>query len=303
MPFEATPELPTAVLDAIPNPVLVKDAETRYVWVNEAFERLFSVTKDSLLGQLDVDVFHNRQAAQCNGGDLRVLSSGEVDEAEETVVDPVLGERQTITRKSRLVIGDQHFLVGVMHDITDVTEKNQQLEETRRLLEEQAVELRRLASTDPLTHCLNRRAVFGRGDQILGETSMMGVIVIDLDHFKSVNDNHGHDVGDSVLVHFAETARSCIRASDLLARIGGEEFAILLPGADLMKVNEVASRICDAVAESPAIHGGSTIPFTVSIGAAHTDCTDAASLDYLLAIADTRLYLAKQQGRNQVVAA
>ena len=127
-----------AVLDILPNPVLVKDDETRYVWVNCAFEDLFQVRRADLLGCLDSEVFVDRQAAQCNGGDLRVLESGEVDEAYETMFDPSGSAVETVTRKIRLDIptadGSTRVLVGVMHDVTEVNDANRQLERTSALL-------------------------------------------------------------------------------------------------------------------------------------------------------------------------
>ncbi len=160
MSIHGVPDRPVKVLDALPNPVLVKDAETRHVWVNQAFERLFSVRSDDLIGRLDADLFQDRQAAQCNGGDLRILASGDVDEAEETAIDPGLGPRETITRKSRGAVGDTSYRVGVMHDVTDVVETNRRLNGAGEVLKNQAVELPKLATTDPLTGCPNRRALF-----------------------------------------------------------------------------------------------------------------------------------------------
>lgn len=295
------PELPIAVLDAVPNPVLVKDAETRYVWVNAAFERLFNVRREDLIGELDANVFQDRQAAQCNGGDLRVLESGEIDEAEETVVDPDLGPRRTITRKSRLTVGDESFLVGVMHDITEVTEQNRKLTKAGEVLEDQARELQRLASTDSLTDCLNRRALMTQAAEIIGDESI-GVIALDLDHFKDVNDHYGHGGGDAVLAHFAATVRNQLRGLDVFGRVGGEEFIILLPRASEEVVGAVAERICASVRATPAEHESEMIAHTVSVGVAHKPQNSTVSVDELLRTADARLYDAKSGGRDQVAA-
>lgn len=295
--FTIEADLPLAVLDAIPNPVLVKDAETRYVWVNRAFELLFDVRSDDLVGRLDRDVFRQRQAAQCNGGDLRVLESGETDEAEETVFDPELGPRQTITRKQRLVVGDRRYLVGVIHDVTEVVTQNRRLQEATE-------QLRVLASIDPLTGCLNRRAMYEQANQVLDAS--IGVILIDLDDFKRINDTYGHDAGDLVLQQFAAIVRDTIRDDDLFARLGGEEFALLLPGATDEHTRAIAERICDAVAADPINAIGESILTTVSVGALCTEapCSgEPSSLDDMLIEADARLYEAKHAGRNQVVMA
>ena len=122
-------ELPISVLDILPNPVLIKGSDLRYVWVNAAYEKLFGVTCADLKGKLDKDFFKDRQVAQCNGGDLRVLDSGEIDEAQETVFDAHGQPRETITLKSRLELSDRSvYLVGVMHDVTEVVAANRALE-------------------------------------------------------------------------------------------------------------------------------------------------------------------------------
>lgn len=301
MEFTEGTGLHVEVLDVLPNPVLVKDSETRYIWVNRAFERLFDVRREDLVGQLDVDVFKNRQAVQCNGGDLRVLASGEVDEAYETMFDPIAGPRETITRKSRLDLADgRRYLVGVMHDITDVTRINRELSTTKQLLESQADELYRLARTDPLTGCLNRRAMF---DVARAEFAAFGgaggLAVLDLDHFKTVNDRLGHVAGDAVLVGFVDIVRNVVRRTDSLARLGGEEFALLLPGASADDTQRIAQMVCEEIASQPIAYGGGSIPVTVSIGAVHA--VDGFDLDQWLAQADALLYRAKSAGRNTVM--
>ncbi len=293
--------LPVAVLDAVPNPILVKDDETRYVWVNKAFERLFGVDRAELVGECDADVFQDRQAAQCNGGDLRVLASGEVDEALETVIDPDLGPRETITRKSRLTIGGQHYLVGVMHDISEVSEKNRQLTEASAVLERQAVELQRLASTDPLTGCANRRELLDRAAELV-HADRVGVIALDLDRFKAINDTHGHDGGDAVLVQFVETVRAQLRPSDVLGRLVGEEFLVILPDTSAEQVEVIAERLRAGTVATPAQHSGARILHSVSVGVVHTGADEIVAIDELFALADSRLYEAKRQGRDRVVA-
>ncbi|MEM9134539.1 MAG: GGDEF domain-containing protein [Actinomycetota bacterium] len=299
MRFTTDTDLPIAVLDILPNPVLVKDHETRYVWVNPAFERLFDVARHDLVGRLDIDVFKDRQAAQCNGGDLRVLETGEVDEAYETVYDPELGPRETITRKSRLTMGDAHYLVGVMHDVTEVQATNRRLIETTEQLEEQAQELHRLANADPLTGCLNRRALFASEEDAVADRR--GLVMFDLDHFKSINDRYGHGAGDAVLVHFSSVVDRCLREGDRLARFGGEEFVAVLPGATLEQTREAAERIRAAVAAAPADVDGLSIAYTVSIGGVHEEGGSDRGIDRLLVLADNHLYEAKDSGRNRAV--
>ncbi len=300
MPIRSLPGLPVAVLDALPNPVLVKDAETRYVWVNQAFERLFHVRREDLEGRLDVEVFQDRQAAQCNGGDLRVLETGEVDEATETVVDPEMGERETITRKSRIELDGVRFLIGVMHDVTDMVEQNRELTRVGTLLEAQAVELQRLASTDPLTGCLNRRALFRTMSELLESDGDLGIISFDLDHFKDVNDTVGHEAGDHVLTEVIDRVRREVRTTDLVARIGGEEFVVMLPEHDRAGTERVAERIRAAIAGDPVDLVDGTWSVTASVGATHRRAGDDETVEELLRDVDRLLYDAKGAGRNTV---
>lgn len=295
--FASEAGLPVAVLDAIPNPVLVKDAEARFVWVNRAFEQLFDVRVGDLVGRLDSEVVQQRPSGPCDEGDLRVLESGHTAEVAETVIHPEHGPRETITRKRRLTVDGRHYLVGVMHDVTEVMTQNQQLQAATE-------QLRILATIDPLTGCLNRRAMYEQANALLDES--IGVILLDVDDFKRINDTHGHDTGDLVLQQFATIVREKIRDGDLFARLGGEEFAVLLPGADDEHTRAVAERICDAVATDPINSIGESIRTTVSVGAlcaAAPRAGESSNLDDMLLEADARLYEAKHAGRNQVVMA
>lgn len=303
MPFTRNPDLPIGVLDILPNPVLVKDADLRYVWVNKAFEKLFNVSHASLVGRLDTDVFKDRQSVQCNGGDRRVLASGEVDEAYETVFRNGVEPRVTITRKSRLTVEDRSYLVGVMHDVTEVTEANKALEQHKAMLEEKSLKLQEMAYTDPLTGVMNRRRLAETAPVIFGTHRNTGVVLTsDLDHFKRINDTYGHDIGDAALIHFVEIAQSAMREGDMIARSGGEEFVILLPGTGTEDGFAIAERIRTCLEDTPLKAADTDIKMTVSIGMAYCDGREF-DLNGLIKMADTSLYEAKDTGRNRVVVA
>ena len=277
-------DLSFSIMDILPNPVLVKDQELRYVWVNSAFETLFNVDRNDLLGRTDIEFFVERQAAQCNGGDLRVLETGDTDEAYETVINSNGEARETLTRKTRLTQSDGRvFLVGVMHDVTD---------------------MQRLADTDPLTGVLNRRSIDEHVEEAFAEVGNRGsLLLFDLDHFKTINDSWGHDAGDHALIHFAEIARSVLRPQDRIARVGGEEFVILLPGVESHVAVEIAERVLSNLESAPLEWEGQMIPMTASVGVvAKLDDSPFAAAD-LMPLADEQLYRAKDNGRNQVMAA
>lgn len=163
------------------------------------------------------------------------------------------------------------------------------------------VEADKLARTDALTALPNRRHFFRSAEAALADARMHGrplaLLALDVDHFKRINDQGGHQLGDTVLREVAQCCRSSLRASDLAARLGGEEFAMLLPDTDLGQAQQLAERLRAAIAELqlPAA-------VTVSIGCAELS-SSMASVDALLARADDALYAAKQGGRNRVSSA
>jgi len=242
---------------------------------------------------------------QCNGGDLRVLETGIVDEAYETVFKSDSEPRETITRKSRLSLDDGRvFLVGLMHDITDVSKTNRELEQSKKRLEEQSETLRQMANTDSLTGCLNRRALFDVASNCFERhRNAGGLFLLDIDFFKAVNDRYGHEAGDAALVHFAEIVRKAIRDGDELARVGGEEFAVLLPGATEDEIQTVAERIRTTIEDTPLNFNDHHIKLTVSIGVTHKIDEAPFDLDERLSKADAGLYQAKHEGRNRIVQA
>lgn len=172
-----------------------------------------------------------------------------------------------------------------------------ELEESRRALAEQA-------STDPLTHLRNRRSFYEQGSQHIASAKRYGgelsVLLLDIDHFKRVNDLHGHQAGDEVLVRVAELLSETVRNGDVVARVGGEEFAILLPETNRLGAGVLAERIRAGIEKAEINAAGSRIPVTASLGLATFGAEQAESIDEFLAIADRRLYLAKNGGRNRI---
>lgn len=167
-----------------------------------------------------------------------------------------------------------------------------------------AAELRSLASTDPLTGLDTRRSFFSTAREALSrgmpEGRVGGLLMIDLDDFKRINDRHGHRVGDRALAHFASTLRHALQPGDLAGRYGGEEFCALLARTRPEDVARAAETIRAAVADTQFEHEGEGIALSVSIGVATT--SEALEFEPLLAIADRRVYVAKSMGRDRVVA-
>lgn len=164
-------------------------------------------------------------------------------------------------------------------------------------------QLRQLARRDPLTGVLNRRAMRAALDQHARQRRRAAgtfcVLMIDVDHFKAVNDRHGHEAGDRALTHIASLMTQALREQDRLGRFGGEEFAALLPSADLAQALAVAGALHLSVQRSPLLHGTLTVPLSVSIGVAQW-AGPAEDPTRLLARADDALYRAKRLGRDRV---
>jgi len=170
-------------------------------------------------------------------------------------------------------------------------------------LEEKNRELQELAYYDPLTGLPNRRFFFEHASLIFEEVKRyekpLSLLVIDIDHFKKINDTYGHDVGDVVLKAFADVLGGIVRKSDICARFGGEEFLVLLPNTDLEGARVLAERIRATVAKKPVEHGSIVIVFTVSIGISQYR-KGMQNIDELIKEADIALYRAKEGGRNRV---
>jgi diguanylate cyclase (GGDEF)-like protein len=163
-----------------------------------------------------------------------------------------------------------------------------------------------LATIDSLTGVYNRRTFKELAEPQLSRSRRaqlpVSLLMLDLDHFKRVNDTYGHLGGDDVLRAFATLVRSCLRKEDLLARYGGEEFVLLLPGASQNAAFSLAQRIREEVASKPFAANGHLVRVTVSVGLACEGGDTLPSLEAMLGRADEALYKAKNDGRNQVVA-
>jgi diguanylate cyclase (GGDEF)-like protein len=159
------------------------------------------------------------------------------------------------------------------------------------------------AMTDPLTGLLNRRAFLQDAESLLQQQTArdrpIAVLLIDLDHFKSINDRFGHAVGDKVLQIFAKTTRGGLRQTDLVGRLGGEEFTVVLADAGMDNAYLVADRLRKAFAAAAAVVDGETIYATASIGVS-VIIDPRQDLAKLITLADQALYLAKARGRNRV---
>jgi len=261
--------------------VMVLDGE-HIIDSNPKLEQLFAQTREQLLGQPLSQLFDS--SSQQPLSELLQQADGRPHDllAQRADGQPFAAELSI----ARLAEAQQQVA-----EIRDVSQ--------RKALEEQ---LRQLATTDPLTSALNRRAFQQRAEHELVRSQRQGtplcLAMLDLDHFKRVNDQYGHAVGDKVLVAFSELCRQQARSTDLFARFGGEEFVILLPDSDLNAAQLRLERLRNALHAQPLDTAQGPLHVTVSIGLSCAQPGD--SLQQLLQRADAQLYNAKAQGRNRI---
>jgi diguanylate cyclase len=288
------------LLDAMAEGMVVQDMSGTIISCNAAACQLLGLTEAEVLGRTSKDP---RWRTVTELGDdlagedhpsMRALRTG------VAVRDAVLGLHLPNGALSWLsvnavpVFNDDGVLVNVVCTFSDIT--------LRKSVEANLV---MQAQTDSLTGLSNRRALEARVAELKRQPSErpFSLVQLDIDHFKLVNDTHGHTKGDEVLKAVAEAMRTCLRAEDLPARTGGEEFCVLLPGADTLAASRVAERIRQAVeATEIELVEGTAVRVTVSVGVACCVTADF-ELREQQDRADQALYRAKQAGRNQVMVA
>jgi diguanylate cyclase (GGDEF)-like protein/PAS domain S-box-containing protein len=310
-PSSVIPERVRETLDTLVEGVVVLDKEQRIVLANKAFARNTGHTTDELQGSRVPDIRWSRRGEA--GTDAypweRSIRDGEAQTGVMLELDSKIEGLRTFMVNSMPILGGDGKRRGALatfDDVTNIERKNLQLEQMLASLKESRDEIRRqndelqlLATRDPLTACLNRRAFFHQFELQWTVLTTQGrdlvCIMADIDHFKSVNDNHGHSTGDQVLQQISALIRSSVREDDLVCRYGGEEFCILLPGAEIQAGLQFAERLRAAIAAQPCV--GLTI--TASLGVTSLGAGSEKPRD-LIDQADKALYASKRGGRNRV---
>ena len=280
-----------ALLDSTPDSVYVKDRDARLLRVSLSMVRnLGFADRAEIVGKSDVDLFGEDFGHRTYLEDLRVM---ETDEPIAGLIESRLlddgGQNWTLTTKlpvhdeSGNVIG----LVGITREINE--------------LKQAEMSLQYLATHDTLTALPNRFLMMDRLNQVLAraerDASTCGVLFVDLDDFKAINDSAGHEAGDGALRAIAERLQSCVRASDTVARLGGDEFVIVLEHATLAEATVVADRV-RATVSGPIPLAARSHVVTASVGISlYPD--HAADSSGLLTAADYAMYLAKRSGKNR----
>lgn len=288
-----------AVLDHLPFGMMVVDKDIRCRYWNRQSEALFGfppgfvhqgipmeevlrqIARNGIYGPGNIEDHVSRR--------LKIIGSFKAHSFELTRPD---GRNLHIVAAPVMVGGEAEGLVLLQEDITERKSYQATLE--------------RLATTDHLTGLLNRRAFLEASEREIRRAHRykqpLALVMLDVDHFKRINDDHGHPAGDEVLRRIATTCRGLLRDEDLMGRLGGEEFAITLVQPPLQIAAAVAERLRKAVSDLSIAFGGERIAVTISLGIAEID-DSVSNLDLLISKADECLYTAKREGRNRICAA
>jgi len=280
------------LIHSIPDLVWLKDTQGVYLACNKRFEDFFGAKEDKIIGKTDYDFVHKELADFFREDDKNVMTNNQTSINEEEIVFASDGHRELIQATKIPIYDEQGKLMGVLgigHDITELKAHENQLEH--------------IAHYDPLTGLANRLLFSDRLHQAIAQANrgghILAVTYLDLDGFKEVNDKHGHDVGDRLLVSIAHRLKGVLREEDIIARLGGDEFVCVMvdlndPAAGI----PIIERMLEVVKEPVAIDG-ELLEVSASIGVTFYKNNESIDADQLIRQSDVAMYEAKQSGKNR----
>lgn len=279
------------ILNNVDAYIYMKDSTRHFRYVNSKVAELFGLTAEEIIGKRDIDVIPQEFADQFWQTDKLVFENDE----KITINEASLGADNKIHHYLSIKVPcdfkeNTKTLIGFSTDVTELY----QLKE----------KFKQLANTDELTGLYNRRYFFENAkrefNRAVRHQHQLAVISIDVDYFKAINDKYGHPIGDQALIKIAQFITPTIRAEDTFARIGGEEFSILLPNTSKSQCQKAAERLRDLLDTNPIIlEKNIQLEIKISVGVSIIKATDTSFQD-LYARSDIALYKAKSIGRNQV---
>lgn len=298
-----------SVINAIPDPVFVKDQNHCWIVLNEAFARFVGYPVDELLEKSDPAFFPQTEADVFWQHDDLLFRQGQAREHEEEFTDRNGFTHLIATKRSlHQDAAGNRFLVGVIRDITERKRTEEELKRTAAELVRSNAELKMsrdhlsfLANHDTLTGLPNRKLFYERLSQSIEwaaiNNQMVALLFLDLDGFKEINDTKGHDMGDLVLKAVAERLMGCLRGSDTVARLGGDEFTVILPA---IPSEQDAARVADKVLTTLSktfLIESEQLNVTTSVGISLYPL-HAEDMEELIRQADQAMYRAKERGKN-----
>ena len=316
-PSNVIPDRVSAALNILAEGLVILDNNGRIVFVNTAFEQKLGQPSASLIGKNLSDFDWIPTDNDKNEVPYRLpwqlLLDGLEAEHSNLKLYTQLKENLSFTVNIAPIQTADAGIRGVVvtfDDITELENKNvvleralSQIKHSQREITRQNKKLQILATRDPLTGLLNRRSLFEGFATLLSEMEddeVLSCIMLDIDHFKLVNDRFGHGTGDMVIKSLSQILSETARSDDLVGRYGGEEFCIVLPGVDEKLAADIAERIRLVVNNHKSDEATGLIPFTASFGVSSVSGGDSKP-EFIIDIADKALYSAKKSGRNQVV--
>lgn len=308
-PSKVIPSRVREAFDSLAEGVLVLDANKQVVLANQAFEKATGRTTEKLMGQpverlpfahrgedVDQPLPWHATDDECKPVRGQLLSYDGSDVTFSVSSAPILNEK-----------GENRGTLASFEDVTQLEKKKNELSELVQHLHRSSAEIQRqnreleqLANHDPLTGCNNRRSFFQQFESLWLAARRykmpISAVMVDIDHFKSINDRFGHAIGDDVLQTVAVALQEPMREADLLCRYGGEEFAVVMPHTDIVQAAVAAERLRQSIARIQFPE----LKVTASLGISAISESPADPQE-MLDQADKCLYVAKRQGRNQVV--
>lgn len=294
-----------AILNSLPDHVFILDAQGRYI---ESFGGTFypnNFNAESYTNRYLSDVLSPSKAEELNAfiNDVIRTKQPKVVKYSIALQDHLL---LPIEELKGLAIPEESWFEAIIKPVESANQQESWVIWSVRdvtkthLLEKR---LKKLSEIDELTNVLNRRAFLANLESALSEhsnpTETLSCMMIDIDHFKEINDQVGHFSGDQVISHVAKICQGTIRSCDFIGRLGGEEFAVILTTTSAIQAYDVAERLRKAIEKAPCIVDGIEISATVSIGVAEYDA-QVTSARELMIHADKAMYYSKHSGRNQV---
>lgn len=292
-------------IDALPNPIFIKDSEGKFVYFNRIYAAFFGMEREDYLGKsvLELGFLPEEDRKRYQEEDLRLIRDADLLHYEKDYTSAKGKVCPAFYWSSGFAVPGtgEKGLVGEIVDISKERELAKRLQSNVKELERANAVIAAASKIDMLTGVFNRGFLEEQDKVFLSwtreRTVPVGFLMLDLDHFKAVNDTFGHRAGDQVLADFAKLVRGCCRQNDLIFRYGGEEFVVFLYGAEPDTARTVAERIRETCARELKRPDGAAITVSVGVACYHP----GEKLDRCIEMADAALYRAKETGRNKVV--
>ena len=295
----------TASMNALPNPIFIKNDQLQFVFFNQAYRDFFGFKGNENIGKRvqDLTYLPQEDRARYHAEDSALLQSLSViqydmpfQKADHKIVDTLYWSKGFQTSET-----GENGLIGEIVDITEEKELERRLKLKMSALNVLLREAKDASNTDPLTKLYNRNILREKIPLVIEETLSNGgnasILIIDIDNFKQVNDIYGHAAGDYLLSDLAQALRKTFRPQDIAVRYGGDEFILVMPGADLAQALLGAERLKEKVKDECTLPDQKNV--TLSIGV--TQWYKNEEFKVVFSRADSALYEAKIQGKNQAV--